>query len=463
MHRLSIHYQNAPRRKSSDTFRDDHQFVVGQQEKAELAILDANSAADEKYDDGEIRDAPHNYAAVGPAESNDNIAQGAVEEPMAEGDIDRPPSQASIRSNEVSSKLTYGKVTWVHPSTLDHPYDSCNKGNMTAASGGGDHYETPDTRPLAAEGPYDLPTDGVAEGENPAREVGTSPPVNSRTSGGIIRGQFNEWCDPPSENTYELPPDCKLLEEEPTMDSGYRVLNDAATTASSRQDMTHDHSHQGAASTLPLVDHTYESPTDTVTTPKKEKRREPDPSDVTYESVDYPSTLPTLAAAQPPKRNSPPKPSPPAQSVPHEDHIYSAVDKTRKTSASSKKSPAASLTPSTDAAHIYTAVDKSHKLSASSGMPPFAGLTHSTDAAHVYSEVDRSRIEDGRSDDLDALDDDFWGGSGTVERDAAAESQNFTSNATAQGAVPTQEIVMGNTYAEVDFSKKKKSKKGKKK
>ena len=73
----------------------------------------------------EIRDGPHNYTALGPSESNDNIVQGAAEEPVAEGAISRPKSQASMHSNEVSSKPTHGMLTRVHPSILDHSYDSC--------------------------------------------------------------------------------------------------------------------------------------------------------------------------------------------------------------------------------------------------------------------------------------------------------------------------------------------------
>ena len=63
----------------------------------------------------EIRDALLSYAAMGPSESNDNIVQGAAEEPVAEGAISRPTSQASIHSNEVSSKPTIRMVTREHP------------------------------------------------------------------------------------------------------------------------------------------------------------------------------------------------------------------------------------------------------------------------------------------------------------------------------------------------------------
>ena len=301
MQHLSIHYRSTQRRKSSDVnFKDDHLFVVDQ--SAEVPLHDANGAVN-KSNDGEIRDTPRNYAALGPSESNHNVVQGAVEEPVAEGDISRPASQASIRSNEVSSKLTYGKVTWVHPSTLDHPYDSCNKEIAMAVIGGGEHYETPPHWQLTEE-TFNLPPDCRAVGKHSAGEVGKFPPVNGGAAGADVLGLLQEC------------------------------------------------------------------------------------------------------------HSSPRKPSCSAQSVsvPQEDHIYSEVDKSHKTSASSSRSPQ-------------------------------AGPTYSTDATHVCSEIDGSRKVDRKSTEsieMDDLDDDFCD-------------------------IPTQEVAMGNVYAEVDYSKKKKSKKGKKK
>ena len=64
---------------------------------------------------------------------------------------------------------------------------------------------------------------------------------------------------------------------------------------------------------------------------------------------------------------------------------------------------------------------------------------------------------------MDALDDDFWGGSENAEGDAMAQPQSITSCTKAKVAVPTQEVAMGNVYAQVDYSKKKMSKKSKKK
>ena len=460
MHRLSIHYRSTQRRKSSDVnFKDDHLFVVDQ--SAEVPLHDANGAVN-KSNDGEIRDTPRNYAALGPSESNHNVVQGAVEEPMAEGDISRPASQASIHSNEVSSKLTYGKVTWVHPSTLDHPYDSCNKEIAMAASGGGGHYEAP-PHWQPAEETYDLPPDCSTEGE-----VGKFSPVGGGTAGGGVLGLLQECQDELSgwhqigDSTYDLPPDCKLPNVGAATDDRHKVLEDAnATTTSSQRGTTHLPAPQAPPSGWPVVDNTYE---DTIAEVPK-KRREPDPSSPTYSSVDPPSSSPKLAAARPSKHSNPPKPSCSAQSVgvPQEDHIYSVVEKSHKKPASSARSPPVGLTHSMDATHVYSEVDMSSKMSASSGTSAQAGLMNSTDAMHVYSEVNESSKVDGKSTDTDALDDDFWGGSGNAEGDAMAQPQSITSCTTAEGAVPTQEVAEGNIYAEVDYSKKKKSKKSKKK
>ena len=120
MQRLSsIIYRST---QSNVTFKDK-QFYTGKNGK--VPIHSANGTVDKDHS-GEIRDAPRNYTALGPSESNDSVFQGAAEEPVAEGAISRPTSQASIRSNEVSSNPTLEMVAQAHPSMLDHPYDSCN-------------------------------------------------------------------------------------------------------------------------------------------------------------------------------------------------------------------------------------------------------------------------------------------------------------------------------------------------
>ena len=527
--RKSLKVQHLPilyRSTQSDVTFKDNQFLVGQNA---VPSRDTNNVS-EKSHNNEIRDTPHNYAALGPSESNHNVVQGAAGEPVAEGDVSRPASQASIHSNEVSSKLTYGKVTWVHPSTLDHPYDSCNREITVAASGGGGYYEPP---PLwePEEGPYDLPPDCKPEEEQPSGQVGNIPPVSggAATSGvlGLLQecqDELSGWHqlgDLPGDDSYDLPPDYNNSDKGATTDKSHKVLKNATATTGSQGDTTRLPPPQAPSSALLVVDSVYK---DTIAE-APDKMSEPDPISPTYASVGPPSNSPVPAQLS--KRRSPPKPPQTAKSpsVPQEDHIYSVVDKSSRKSISSAKSPPARLTHNADAAHVYSVVDKSsntsvsstksppthfthdadaahvysevytsHKKSVSSASSPptrftdeadaayvysevdmsqkksvssetsrQAGPTHNADATHVYSEVDDSRKVHGASAHMDVLDDDFWGGSGTAEGDAMAQPESITSSTTDKGAVPTQEGAMGNVYAEVNYSMKKKSKKSKKK
>ena len=129
----SIHYRST---QSDVTFKDN-QLHTGQ--SVDVPIHDEKAAVDTN---NEISNAPHSYTALGPSESNDSVFQGAAEEPVAEGAISSSTSQASIRSNEVSSKPTLEMVTRVHPSMLDHSYDRCNWENTTAGTDDSGQYET---------------------------------------------------------------------------------------------------------------------------------------------------------------------------------------------------------------------------------------------------------------------------------------------------------------------------------
>ena len=325
---------------SSPTYANiDNQLHTGH--SADVAIHDEKAAVDTNHNI-EIRDAPRNYAALGPSESNDSVFQGAAEEPVAEDAISRPTSQASIRSNKVTSKPTLGMVTWVHPSMLDRPYDRSNWENTTAGTDDSGHYET-SLHWQHAEGPY-----------------------------------------------YNLS-DCQLPSEGATMDDRRRVLKDAKAQVGT----THQPPPQAPPNVLSIAaDSAYAN-----TPIASDKRREPSTSGPTYANMDQPSSSSTLAAAQPSKHSSRPKPFPSAESprIPQEDHID-------KTSASSTSSPP-------------------------------AHLTHRAD----YSEVDA----------------DFWGGSGNVEGDTLAQPQSITSSTTAKRAVPTQDVSNCHIYAAVDYSKKK--------
>ena len=329
---------------SSPTYANiDDQLHTGQ--SADVPIHDEKAAVDTNHN-FEIRDAPCNYAAVGPSESNDccaaHIVQGAAEEPVAEGAISRPTSQASIRSNEVSSKPTLGMVTQVHPSMLDRPYDSCNWENTTAGTDESGHYET-SLHWQHAGGPYYNLSGYQLPGEGAAR------------------------------------------------DDRHRVLKDTKAQVGTNHQPPPQAPPSGSSI---AADSTYAN-----TPVASNKTREPSTSGLTYANIDQPSSSSTLAAAQPSKHGSRPKPFPSAESprVPQEDHID-------KTSASSTSSPP-------------------------------AHLTHRAD----YTEVDA----------------DFWGGSGNVEGDTMAQPQSITSSTTAKGDVPTQEVTMGHIYAAVDYSKKK--------
>ena len=305
------------RSTQSDVTFKDNQFHTGKNGEVTIHANVDNQNSD-------IRDAPRNYAALGPSESNDSVLQGAAaEEPVAEGAISRPTSQASIHSNEVSSNPTLKMVARAHPSMLDHPYDSCNWEHTTVGCDGGGHNET------------------------------------------SLKYQH-------AEGLYDLPPDYKLPDQEATADNSHKVLQNDKGTTTSQIGTTHQPPPQVPPSVLPTAESAYAH----TTAEAPEKRREPSPCSPTYDSVDPPPSTAMPAAAQPSKQHSGhPKPSPSAKSlcVPQEDHIYSEVDKSRKKSASSASSPLAHLTHITSSTtakgavptqdQVYAAVDYSKKKS----------------------------------------------------------------------------------------------------
>ena len=254
---------------SSPTYANiDDQLHTGQ--SAGVPIHDEKAAVDTNHNI-EIRDAPRNYAALGPSESNDSVFQGAAEEPVAEGAISRPTSQASIRSNEVFC-TTLGMVARVHPSMLHRPYDRCNWENTTTGTDESGHYET-SLHWQHAGGPY-----------------------------------------------YNLS-DCQL----PGEDDRCRVLKDAKA----RVGTTHQPPPQDPPTALTTAaDSAYAN-----TPAASDKRREPSTSSSTYANIDLPSSSSMLASVQPSKHGSRPKPLPSAERprVPQQDHI----DKTSASSTCS--------------------------------------------------------------------------------------------------------------------------------
>ena len=236
------------------------------------------------------------YTDLGPTESNDSVFQGAAaEEPVAEGAISRPTSQASIRSNEVTFKPACGMVTWVNPSMLN--FQNCNWENTTAGTEESGHYET-------------------------------SP--HWRHAGGA----YNLHCQLPSDGA--------------ARDDKCRVLKDGNAQVGT----THQPPPQAHPTPLPIVESAY---ADTLAE-AQDKKREPSPISPTYASLDAPSSFPIPAATHQSKHGSRPEPSPSAKSpcVPQEDHIYSEVNKSRKKSASSTTSLPPRLTHRADDTHNCT-------------------------------------------------------------------------------------------------------------
>ena len=144
----SIHY---PSTQYDATFKDN-QFHSSQSTNANTAVNHQN----------EIGEAPHNYAGLSPTTSNNSVVQGTAEEPVLGGDISRPTSQ-------VSSKPTHGMVTWVNPSMLDHPFDSCDWENTMAETDIGGHDETSPHWQHAG-GWYNVQSDSQLNGKGAARD-----------------------------------------------------------------------------------------------------------------------------------------------------------------------------------------------------------------------------------------------------------------------------------------------------
>ena len=237
--------------------------------------------------------------------------------------------------------------------------------------------------------------------------------------------------------TYDLPPDCKLLEEQPTMDSRHRALMDAKATTRSQADTTHELvPHEDHIYTA--VDKSHKISSSTGVPPSAQGGVIGQQTSTLYMSCDDTYDLPPDCKL--------------SEEEPMMDSRHRAL-KAAKATARSQTDTTHKLVPHED--HIYTAVDKSHRMSSSTGVPPSASLMHSTDAAYVYSEVDMTRVEDWKSSSMGTLEDDFRGGPGNVGGDAEAESGNTTSHSTAKGAVPTDEAAMVYSYVQVDFSQMK--------
>ena len=153
------------------------------------------------------------------------------------------------------------------------------------------------------------------------------------------------------EGLYKIPPDFQLLDEVATKDNSHKDAKDATDFQGST---TWQLSPQAPSSAFPIVDNAYDTIAEA-----PEKRREPDPSTPSYVNMDPPCSSPMLAATQPSKCRSPSKPphSAKSPSVPQEDHIYTEVGKSHKTSASSTSLQEDAM------GSAYTEVDYSKKKS----------------------------------------------------------------------------------------------------
>ena len=234
----------------SDVTFKDNQFHIDK--NGEVPIHSANGGVDKDHS-SDIRETPCNYADLGPSESNDSVFQGA---------ISRPTSQASIRSNEVTSKPAHEIVTLVHPSILN--FENCNWETTMAGTDESGHYETS---------------------------------LHWQHAGGLH---------------YNLS-DCQLPGKVAARDDKHRVVKAAKAQVAT----TYQPPPQAPPTALPIVESAY---ADTLAE-APHKKREPSPISPTYASVDPPSSFPMPAAARQFKHSSHPKPSPLARSprVPQED------------------------------------------------------------------------------------------------------------------------------------------------
>ena len=126
LNQFSVQYSS--RRKSSE-FKDDKDYVLSNRSCSPVIFNCNNRIASGPYDKNDAT--RNNYAAFGPSESIPQDVNAIVlndnknDVPPVEAVGGRSPSQNSISSATLDNKMQYGTVTWVHPGTPDHPYDSC--------------------------------------------------------------------------------------------------------------------------------------------------------------------------------------------------------------------------------------------------------------------------------------------------------------------------------------------------
>ena len=169
-----------------------------------------------------------NYAAIGPSESihhdvaavvnnNNQQQQQQEQEQQQEGDLNRSSSQESIHSRDIPAKMMYGKVTWVHTNTLDHPYDDCGEGESRSQPQHHPHYEEP-------EKPHEL------QQTLNDRVIPVSPEASSSPTTVDSTDNENVSLVKPCENdTYEVPPDTLVNDRIVPSEQNAIVTNESST------------------------------------------------------------------------------------------------------------------------------------------------------------------------------------------------------------------------------------------
>jgi hypothetical protein len=192
----SVRFRNSFRRKSA--FNDDPEFVINKESPRPEIIVIRNC---KDNDDDSIKSGSknygQNYAALGPSESiHHDVGAGLDHNQQQQqeqgGNLNRAASQESIHSRDVPAKMMYGKVSWVHPHTLDHPYENCGE-NSPSQNEQHVYYEEPDK------------AHGVDKEYND-RVIPTSPEANNSLSPISPTDNDKEFLvQSHGANTYEIP------------------------------------------------------------------------------------------------------------------------------------------------------------------------------------------------------------------------------------------------------------------
>ena len=318
----SVRFRNSLRRKSA--FTDDQEFVMNKQSpQPEIIVL--RNCKDEDDNDS-CKSGPknykENYAAMGPSESihhdvaavvNNNQQQQQQQQEqqqqqqqqLQEGDLNRSSSQESIHSRDIPAKMVYGKVTWVHTNTLDHPYDDCGEGESRSQPQHQPHYEEPEKPrevqqtlndrviPVSPEASSSPTTVDSTDNENvslvkPCENDTYEAPPDTLVNDRIVPSEQIAIVTNES-STYDVPPDALINDRVVPTETSVSGLNEASV-----YDVPPDHNSEVDQTPLPTNQDqgdTYDLPADCL-------------ESNTYEAPDSlpPSTMPTAHPSREGKR-----------------------------------------------------------------------------------------------------------------------------------------------------------------